>query len=77
MCTGMTSFNQPDGWISVKDRTPDTNRDIIMYVEEKGVCCGWYSPALRVWFNMTAIAIESVTHWRELPEPPRMEENKE
>ena len=26
MCTGMTSFNQPDGWISVKDRLPDTER---------------------------------------------------
>lgn len=26
MCTGMTSFNQPDGWISVKDRLPDPPR---------------------------------------------------
>lgn len=25
MCTGMTNFNQPDGWISVKDRLPDTD----------------------------------------------------
>lgn len=23
MCTGMTSFNRPDGWISVKDRLPE------------------------------------------------------
>jgi hypothetical protein len=25
MCTGMTSFNRPDGWISVNDRLPDCN----------------------------------------------------
>lgn len=26
MCTGMTSYHQPDGWISVNDRLPDTER---------------------------------------------------
>ena len=72
MCTGMTSFNQPDGWISVKDRLPDTDRDIIMFPKTREVCCGWYSPALRIWHDMNATAIESVTHWRELPDPPRM-----
>lgn len=74
MCTGMTSYHQPDGWISVKDRLPDTGRDIIMCLETREVCCGWYSQALRIWHDMNATAIESVTHWRELPDPPRMEE---
>lgn len=67
----------PSGWISVKDRLPDTDRDIIMCLETREVCCGWYSPALRIWHDMNATAIESVTYWRELPDPPRMEENKE
>jgi hypothetical protein len=31
MCTGMTNFNQPDGWISVKDRLPDTDREVLIY----------------------------------------------
>lgn len=66
----------PNGWISVKDRLPDTDRDIIMYFKEKGVCCGWYSPALQVWFDMGETAIKSVTHWRELPDPPRMEKKE-
>lgn len=77
MCTGMTSYHRPDGWISVKDRLPDTDRDIIMCLETREVCCGWYSPALRIWHDMNATAIESVTHWREPPDPPRMEERKE
>lgn len=33
MCTGMTSFNRPDGWISVKDNLPDTIRPVIIYTE--------------------------------------------
>lgn len=66
----------PSGWISVRDRMPDTDRDIIMCLETREVCCGWYSPALRIWHDMNATAIESVTHWRELPDPPRMEEKE-
>lgn len=62
----------PSGWISVRDRMPDTDRDIIMCLETREVCCGWYSPALRIWHDMNATAIELVTHWRELPDPPRM-----
>lgn len=76
MCTGMTSFNQPDGWISVKDRLPDTDRDIIVCLETGKVCCAWYGPALRIWYDMDTTEIKSVTHWRELPDPPRMEESK-
>ena len=26
MCTGMTSFNRPEGWISVKDRLPEDGK---------------------------------------------------
>lgn len=73
MCTGMTSYNQPDGWISVRDRLPDTRRDIIICLETGEVCCGWYSPVLRVWCDMNTPTIKSVTHWRELPDPPRTE----
>lgn len=77
MCTGMTSFNRPDGWISVKDNLPDTVRDVIIYTKWGGVCCGWYNPELQVWLDLYGTTIRSVTHWRELPDPPRMEENKE
>lgn len=52
MCTEMTSFNQPDGWISVKDNLPDTIRLVIVHTEWGGVCRGWYNPELQVWFDI-------------------------
>lgn len=76
MCTGMTSFNQPDGWISVKDRMPDTMRTVIIYTKWGGARCGWYNPELQVWFNLCGTRIKHATHWRELPDPPRMEKKE-
>lgn len=64
---------EPDGWISVKDNLPDTIRTVIMYTEWGGVCCGWYNPELQVWLDLYGTSIRPVTHWRELPDPPRME----
>lgn len=70
MCTGMTSYHQPDGWISVKDNLPDTVRSVIIYTVWGGVCCGWYNPELHVWFDIYGTTIKSATHWREFPDPP-------
>lgn len=72
----MSNLAPNNGWISVTDRIPDTDRDIIIYSEKKGACCGWYSPFLQVWYGTEAAKIESVTHWRELPDPPRIEGEK-
>lgn len=82
MCTGMTSFNRPDGWISVKDRLPDNARFVLLYVKTKkqtGYAFGWFNNKTKQWsctqrlFNSN-FEFEKVTHWRELPDPPRMEE---
>lgn len=54
MCTGMTNFNQPDGWISVKDRLPDTDREVLIYDLNLGC------------FVLSCIGIE----WAELPVIP-------
>lgn len=77
MCTGMTSYHRPDGWISVKDNLPDTIRTVMMYTNWGGVCCGWYNPELQVWLDLYGTTIRPVTHWRELPDPPRMKERIE
>lgn len=65
-----------DGWISVKDNLPDTLRIVVVYTNWGGVCCGWYNPELHVWFDVYGTTIKLVTHWRELPDPPRMEEKE-
>lgn len=60
-------------WISVKDRLPDTVRSVIMYTEWGEICYGWYNQELQVWIESNGTVIWPVTHWRELPDPPRME----
>ena len=74
MCTGMTSFNRPDGWIRVEDRLPDTGRDVIGCSDLGGVFECWYHTVDNCWVRNGIVLVENITHWRELPNPPRMEE---
>lgn len=71
MCTGMTSFNRLDGWISVKDRLPDTGLDVIICTKWGDMHLGWYNPELQVWLDIDGTTIKHATHWLELPDPPR------
>lgn len=77
MCTEMTSFNQPDGWISVRDRLPDTDRYVIIRLETGDMCYGWCVPNLQIWFDENLTEIESVAYWRELPDPPKKEKKND
>ena len=72
----------PSGWISVNDRLPDNARFVLLYVKAKkqtGYAFGWFNNKTKQWsctqrlFNSN-FEFEKVTHWRELPAPPRMEE---
>lgn len=73
MCTGMTSYHRPDGWISVKDRLPDTDREVLVYDLDFG--CFVLSCRGMEWEDIPVFH-PHVTHWRELPDPPRMERRK-
>lgn len=64
----------PDGWISVKDRLPDTSRDVIACSDLGDVFECWYRIVDKHWIRHGIAIVEDVTHWRELPDPPRMEE---
>lgn len=62
------------GWISVKDRLPETDdRVLVCTVTKKGrqnIITGDYATRSKVWvcgMNM------NVTHWMPLPEPPEGE----
>jgi len=65
------TLDDPDGWISVKDNLPDTVRTVIIYTKWRGVWCGWYNSELQAWIDIYGTTIKPVTHWRELPDPPR------
>lgn len=64
-------------WVSVDFYLPDSYRDVIVCLETREVYCGWYAPDSRIWHNMNGAEIESVTYWREMPDPPRMEKKNE
>lgn len=77
MCTGMTSYHQPDGWISVKDLFPPTMKNVLVYEYDAGISVGFFAHHLANWFVYRFLDEDkepNVTHWRELPDPPRMEE---
>lgn len=59
---------EPDGWISVKDRLPDTDREVLVYDLDFG--CFVLSCRGMEWEDLPFFQ-PHVTHWRELPDPPR------
>lgn len=75
---------RPDGWISIKDRLPDTDRNVSVYDRVVGVIIGYYGKRFNNkepcrWY-LNGVVVNSyepeITHWRELPDPPRMEKSK-
>lgn len=74
----MRLFNHgvQDGWISVKDRLPDTSRYVIMCSNLGDVYEGWYHTVDKHWIRHGNV-VENITHWREIPKLPRMEDSKE
>lgn len=66
-----------NGWISVKDRLPDNEQDVLAYLdcgEETRIApCNYVNG---VWFDCTmncVVILQHVTHWMPLPEPPKEE----
>ena len=63
-------------WISVKDRLPEDNSDVLAY-SRNGEECRIYPAnyAKGVWFDciFTTPATDTTTHWMPLPQPPKGE----
>lgn len=66
-------------WISVKDRLPDENDDVLIY-DGNGVSAATFDPPSkfhkgRWWLDgETCIDMEYVTHWMPLPPAPTGEQ---
>jgi hypothetical protein len=68
-------------WISLKDKSPEINQRVLLATNEKrSIVTGcrlapagknepWFHTDLGLWCGT-----ETVTHWQELPEPPKEEE---
>lgn len=60
-------------WISVKDRLPE-NKQIVLVINNLGeiaVCRADISWNFIFMLNDTNLQIKNVTHWMDLPEPPK------
>ena len=63
-------------WISVKDRLPEYDSDVLAYSrigEESRIYPACYSNG--VWFDcvFNAPATDTTTHWMKMPQPPKVE----
>ena len=62
------------GWVSVKDRMPNDGQDVLAYLyngEETRIAPFNYDKG--TWYDCVmncTVAINSITHWMPLPEPP-------
>lgn len=76
IATAVTAMeNTPDGWISVKERLPDTFGLYLAYYaigENRAICILEFWPSSQIWavINGETIKKGRVTHWMELPSPP-------
>lgn len=76
-----TKMVDVNGWISVKDKSPEINQRVLLATNEKRSIVTGYrlSPAGKnePWFHTDLglwCGTETVTHWQPLPEPPKEEE---
>ena len=60
-------------WVSVDYYLPNTDRDVLVYTDTLDMFRCWYNSNRKNWVRDGIALVEDVTHWRELPDPPRME----
>lgn len=63
-------------WVSVDFYLPNTDRDVLVYTDKMDILRCWYNSAGKHWIRDGVTLVEDVTHWRELPDPPRMEDTE-
>jgi len=56
-------------WISVDDRMPEPDEDVLVCTNKTEVCLGYYTGAY--WIKYARYNTAIVTHWMPLPEPPK------
>lgn len=64
-------------WISVKDKFPDLEEEVLVYQPENDdmVYIGYLMQNPRTgklyWNKQNGIEIHGITHWLQIPEPPK------
>jgi len=58
-------------WISVKDRIPEPEVDILIYTAHGCIYTAEYCPGFFYPNYEGRFGFNDITHWAELPEPPK------
>jgi len=60
-------------WISVKERLPENEERIIVYKKNGKIIISTYSNNEFLWWGLDGWIVQTsqITHWRQLPEPPK------
>lgn len=74
----MNSPEKPDSWISVKDRLPPPQTEVLWWnkaAQQAGVSSWEYmsycDDTMIEWGDAGNVSIRKFTHWQPLPEPPK------
>jgi len=65
-------------WVSVEERLPKDNEEILFYRENWGILWGWYHSSTGMFIegrqhDITLSSSKDATHWMPLPNPPKTE----
>ena len=74
ICSMETTDVQPNRWISVDERLPQDNKDVLVYAGRRGVMIGLYYSFLQTWLDYEGCGLK-VTHWQPLPKPPKEDDD--
>jgi len=70
----MSKMVDVNGWISVKDRLPEKNSELLLLMCVDGYELGYYERYTGYgWTNVLGTDCLNVTHWMPLPEAPKEE----
>ena len=61
-----------DGWISIEDRLPEDNQKALITNNDTIVIAEYLQKEFYVFEIQDTLAIEEITHWMPLPNPPKL-----
>jgi hypothetical protein len=74
VCRAAAEMLEKSRWISVEEKLPETNGDVIICFDRCGadIGRGWYDKKYNAWvMDNGFMCCYNVTHWMALPEPPK------
>lgn len=73
--TNVLKLTCSNNWISVKDRLPEDDKDVLVYnSRSKEIIMASYNSNYEEWDNLyDYLPVDAITHWQPLPELPEVE----